>query len=123
MPSWTMTGRNPCDFLNMNDSEHYRVTIAKKQAWHDDAYWRANRGKKPKITGLATVRVDFGVTDPTRRRDPHNWFPTVKPLLDALTLAGFWPDDDSQHVTTLEPRFVKATVKTYTITITWEEPT
>lgn len=123
MPVWTMAGRNPCDFLNMNDRDHFRVENVKKRAWFDDAYWRANRGAKPKIAGLATIAVDFGVTDPNRRRDPHNWFKTVKPIVDALTKAGFWPDDDSLHVTTVEPKFFKSTVKTYRVTVTWEEPT
>lgn len=33
-----------------------------------------------------------------RRRDPANWYPSVKALIDGFTDAGVWPDDDSGHV-------------------------
>lgn len=32
------------------------------------------------------------------RADPANAAPTVKPIIDGLTDAGFWVDDDSSHV-------------------------
>lgn len=38
-----------------------------------------------------------------RRRDPHNYFPTVKPVVDGLIDAGLWPDDTPEWVTTTEP--------------------
>lgn len=39
------------------------------------------------------------VAYPTRTRaDPANAAPTVKPLVDGLTDAGFWTDDDSAHI-------------------------
>lgn len=38
-----------------------------------------------------------------RKRDPHNWTPTVKAIVDGLVDAGVWPDDNSDWVTTNEP--------------------
>lgn len=32
------------------------------------------------------------------RADPNNAAPTVKPILDGITDAGIWVDDDSEHV-------------------------
>lgn len=40
--------------------------------------------------------VAVTVHPPTRRRmDPPNWYPTVKALVDGLTDAGIWTDDNS----------------------------
>ena len=39
------------------------------------------------------------------RRDPHNVFATVKPIVDGLVDARFWPDDTAEWVTVLEPEF------------------
>lgn len=126
--SWTMTGTDPgVGLMNMNDREHHRVTYVRNAAWKDAAFWQANRFAKPRIyfsRGPCEVWVDFGVKDPERRRDPHNFFKTVKPILDGLTMARLWPDDSSQWVHANEPRFIKSTssLVTYTVTITWEEP-
>lgn len=39
------------------------------------------------------------VCPPTRRRmDPPNWYPTVKALIDGLTDAGIWTDDNSRVI-------------------------
>lgn len=42
-----------------------------------------------------TVTVAYPLN---QRADPANTSPVVKALLDGLTDAGFWPDDDSEHV-------------------------
>lgn len=38
-----------------------------------------------------------------RRRDPHNFAPTLKHVIDGLVDAGLWPDDTPEYVRTLEP--------------------
>lgn len=124
MPSWTMSGLKPADYLNMNDRRSWGQDHGLRDIWKRSAWAHANEKRKPKITGLATVQVDFGVTDLWRKRDPSNWMPTVKAIVDSLTEArGFWTDDDSTRVTVREPRFVWAPIADYTVTITWEEPT
>lgn len=51
------------------------------------------------------VSVALPVKD-KRRRDPHNYFATVKPIVDGLVDAGLWPDDTPEWVTTVEPTLV-----------------
>jgi crossover junction endodeoxyribonuclease RusA len=67
------------------------------------------------------VWVEFGAKDPKKRRDPHNWYPTIKAILDGFTNAAVWADDDSEHVKTYEPVFSdKVPVGSLRITLTWE---
>lgn len=116
-------GRQPAKRLSMNDRLHWAPKAKIEQEWIRSVWAHANEVPKPEIVGLATVQIDFGVTDPLRRRDPHNLAPTQKVIIDSLTLAkGFWIDDDFTRVTVPEARYYKATVPTYRITITWEEP-
>ncbi|MSS45314.1 hypothetical protein FYJ43_04480 [Cutibacterium sp. WCA-380-WT-3A] len=44
------------------------------------------------------VRVVAEISYRSGRADPANAYPTVKALIDGMTDAGVWPDDDSQHV-------------------------
>lgn len=37
------------------------------------------------------------------RRDPSNYLPAVKAIIDGFVDAGFWPDDNGDWVTVLEP--------------------
>lgn len=46
---------------------------------------------------LAHVVAELRFRD-TRRRDPHNWTPTAKAVLDGMVDAGVFPDDDFGHV-------------------------
>lgn len=48
------------------------------------------------ILGPADLHVLIEWPD-RRRRDPDNWAPTVKALVDGLVDAGILPDDDMQH--------------------------
>lgn len=46
------------------------------------------------------------ICPPTRRRlDPANLYPTVKHLIDGLTDAGWWEDDDWTRLRTLSFRY------------------
>ncbi len=50
---------------------------------------------------LASVHVliEWRWRDHGRRRDPLNWAPTAKALIDGLTDVGLWPDDSARHLT------------------------
>ena len=39
-----------------------------------------------------------------RRRDPHNYMPTLKSLVDGFVDAGVLPDDDRRHLQGPDPR-------------------
>ncbi len=62
-----------------------------------------------------SVQVDLPVSS-TRPRDPHNFVATVKPIVDGLTDAGFWPDDTARYVTVAEPTLTKTDHVTVTLT-------
>lgn len=49
---------------------------------------------------LERARLDVEISFPDRkRRDTHNYMPTVKALVDGLVKAGVLPDDDWRHLT------------------------
>ncbi|MDL9938701.1 hypothetical protein QSJ18_18295 [Gordonia sp. ABSL1-1] len=50
------------------------------------------------------VVVGTWVVKDCRRRDVANWDPTMKAILDGLTDAGVWADDDSSTVTEVRYR-------------------
>jgi crossover junction endodeoxyribonuclease RusA len=52
-----------------------------------------------KIPRLERVHVYAYVIPPDRRkRDPANWYPSVKAAIDGITDAGVIPDDDAEHL-------------------------
>jgi len=56
-----------------------------------------------------------------RRRDPGNWAPTVKALVDGMVDAGALPDDDNAHFIGPDPRGeVDPAVKPGTIRLTFD---
>lgn len=82
--------------LNANAVKHYRVKglCAKTLRGMAEALGNA--------TGEVTFdkyTIDVFVYAPSKRRiDPANLYPTVKPLIDGLTDAELWVDDDSEHL-------------------------
>lgn len=91
--------RPPCQLMSMNDRLHWRVK-AQRTDWWRQAAWAAARPTKPMPP--CTVHIQLPVRD-KRRRDPHNYFQTVKPIIDGLVDAKVWPDDTPEWVTTVEP--------------------
>jgi hypothetical protein len=51
------------------------------------------------VTVVVPVKGDY-------RRDPHNYMPVVKAVIDGLVAAGVWPDDTPQYVCATEPALV-----------------
>lgn len=94
----------------MNQRKHWTWTAKHKRAWREAAYWAAcewrSKPKQRRLSNLAVVTCVFPVTT-NRRRDPHNYFPTLKPIIDGLTDAGLWPDDTPEYVRTIEPVFTR----------------
>ncbi|RTE48808.1 hypothetical protein [Actinobaculum sp. 352] len=81
---------------------------------------RAQRLRPPR----GRVRVTAWVQYPTRgRADPNNAAPTTKALIDGLTDAGIWPDDDHTHVIGPDHRRANGTCPRglHIITLTIEE--
>lgn len=96
-----ITFARPGTYLNMNDRDHWRTHARRVKVWRTAA-----RAAAAHIGRLcpSNVAVQLDVTD-SRSRDPHNWYPTVKPIIDGLVDAGLWPDDNADLVSTTEPTF------------------
>lgn len=120
---------DPTERLNANDgrgqSRIAAIRYTKQvRAWREAGRLCAFNGRRrPRIPNLATVTVFFGTDRPNQRRDPMNWYPTVKALVDGLTDARFWPDDDASYVLIAQPVFT-ADIKPahFVIQIEWAEP-
>lgn len=103
---WVFAFPAPTRLLNMNERLHWTTERARAKAWRTTA--RINVPKSVPTDGAlpaALVHVALPVLG-ARRRDPHNYFPTVKHIVDGLVDAGLWPDDTPEYVTTLEPTLV-----------------
>ena len=68
--------------------------------WEGTAASAAALGTGPQPP--STVAFLFDVPD-SRRRDPMNYYSTIKALVDGLVDAGLWSDDTPEFVTTVEP--------------------
>lgn len=93
---------NPGDVLpTANGREHWRRRAKLTRFWREYAHIRArselNLGRwQPVERAHITITIDW---PDQRRRDPANWAPTAKAIVDGLVDAGVLPDDDHRHVT------------------------
>lgn len=80
------------------DPEGPRKRQLKQRARITGLNWRNQNGIQ--APAFDHVRVVAWIAYPPRvkRADPGNLSHTIKPLIDGLTLAGLWPDDDSEHL-------------------------
>lgn len=88
----------PCAFLNANDRPHHHAKAKLTKAWRASAQaaiW-VNPRVQPKHQ-YAHIIVSIRWPD-KRRRDPGNWYPTAKAIVDGLVDAGVLIDDDDAHV-------------------------
>lgn len=84
-------------WINSNDRIFWMERNRRTQAWRAHAKERAQTMQMPAI-GCAHVICELVFSD-RRRRDPANWAPTAKAVVDGLVDAGVFPDDDYKHVT------------------------
>jgi crossover junction endodeoxyribonuclease RusA len=101
----------PAKCLTMNQRLHWAQKAKISRLWRDAAAEAAAVLMVPDDEmqtyppGPSLVTVHLPVKG-NRRRDPHNWFPTIKPIVDGLVDAGLWPDDTPQWVRCTEPTLV-----------------
>jgi Holliday junction resolvase RusA-like endonuclease len=75
---------------------------------------------------FGVAKVTIIAAPPTRRRmDPPNLWPTAKAILDGLTDASWWADDDFKHVVETSFRYggISGEKDTFKITVVIEEVT
>lgn len=95
----------PAPLMNMNQRVSWRTRHRLTKAWRSAACVAAVDelgAPSARVRQACTVAITLPVPD-ARRRDPHNYFATVKPIIDGLVDAGIWPDDTPEWVTTTEP--------------------
>lgn len=99
-----ITFHPPCQLMSMNSRDHWARKAHQTRLWRQRAGWAAIQfhGRSehfPPCIVIVTLPVKGN-----RARDPHNYFATVKPIIDGLVDAGCWPNDTPTWVTTTEPR-------------------
>lgn len=101
----------PAERMTLNKRYHWSTRHKLTRAWRHAAkvaaWQQLGRTPSERAREACFVRVSFPVKDPNRRRDPENWSPTSKALVDGLVDADVWPDDDERHVLVLPCRFFK----------------
>lgn len=95
--TWTLTITAPCGWINANQREHWRVKAEKTKLWREAARTWARSERLP--TGLDCVHIDalLHFRD-SRRRDAHNYMPTLKAIVDGIVDHGLIPDDTTLHL-------------------------
>lgn len=108
----------PAKQLSMNDKTHWGTRHRWVKAWrHTACIETINQVREPIPLPPCFVHVTIPFSRGARR-DPHNFFATVKPIVDGLVDAGLWPDDTTEWVTTVEPTLVVDTYPIVTVTLT-----
>ena len=110
-----ITFPQPDQLLNLNDRLHWAKKAGIVKTWRYAVALHA-RAQAPGPKPPAVVRVTLPCRL-NRKRDAHNWVATVKPCIDGLVDAGWWPDDDAAWVAVVDPTFATGT----TVTIELEE--
>lgn len=86
--------------LNANDTLHWRAKADLIESIGDAAIVLTRAAKVPRLDRV-TIRAVLHPHD-NRRRDPHNWYPSIKAAIDGIVRAGALPDDDAKHLLSVE---------------------
>ena len=105
-PAWEAVIRlAAADVLSLNQRKHWAQATGKRRAIRQLAEQTARLSRAPH---LQRARLVIHVAFPDRRRrDPHNFMATAKPIVDGLVDAGVLPDDDHTHLAGPDMRAAK----------------
>lgn len=85
------------DWLTANQRIHHFAKARLSRNWRDIAAWRCRDIDAQFTNGARVVcELRFAIR---RTRDPANWAPTAKAVVDGLVDAGLFPDDSDKYVT------------------------
>lgn len=93
---WRLTIPAPAKWLSAND-RHKRRPDKVIKAWRDAAHLYAKSAKLPRLTA-AHIFAELRFCDRIRR-DEHNFYPTVKAIIDGFVDYGLLPDDSHEYLT------------------------
>lgn len=96
MSAWTVTIPAPAPWLSANQRRDLRRQTPDRRAWRDAGLVHAKRVHLPKLQYAHLVAV-LRFPD-NRRRDAHNYMPSLKALVDGLVDYGLLPDDSDGHL-------------------------
>jgi crossover junction endodeoxyribonuclease RusA len=97
MPPYVLDLEQIEEWITANQRLFWRTRATRTKAWRDAAAWQARRAKLPHLDRALIVCELRFMTN--RRRDPANWAPTAKAVVDGLVDAGVFDDDDASRVT------------------------
>lgn len=89
--------------LTANQTMHFRKRGEIVKALRHTGWALARAAKIPHLERAHIFYVLHPDTK-TRRRDPGNWSPTAKALVDGIVDAGVLPDDNHKHLLGPDPR-------------------
>lgn len=93
--------------LNMERTKHWSWRAKRARDYRFAAKVAArNAGLGPQPP--STVLVELPFDRASSRRDPSNYLPAVKAIVDGLVDAGLWVDDTAEFVSVEEPVLKKA---------------
>lgn len=96
MTSWQLHINRPAPWLNLNERLHWAEKSRRTRQWRQAAAIYARSAKLPH---LHRVQIEAFICFPDRRRrDVHNWMPTVKAIVDGLVDYGLIPDDSDANL-------------------------
>lgn len=82
--------------LSSNDRLHHMARSRLVKAWREAAGWST---KDARVPALERAQIVLWAKPPDRRRrDPHNYTPTLKACVDGCVDAGVLDDDDATRL-------------------------
>lgn len=94
--TWTVTIPAPARWLSANQRVDLRRQTPDRRAWRTAGQEHARAAALPHLQRVHIV-AELRFRD-RRRRDPHNYYPTLKALVDGFVDFGLIPDDSHQYL-------------------------
>jgi Holliday junction resolvase RusA-like endonuclease len=86
------------EWVNANGREHYHAKGRKVAAIRERAGWAARAARMTSPHERTRVVMHLFYPPTARKRDASNLQPTAKAIMDGMTDARVWPDDNDRHV-------------------------
>lgn len=87
------------EMLNANDRPHWTQKAKITAYLRQIGRLKVSEGKYTAYTKKRPCGLVVTIYSPTKRRmDPPNFYPTVKALVDGMTDAGLWVDDNHEII-------------------------